>query len=197
MQAPHEHVVESQLHSAPTNVVMPDLKAEGERWNRVVRWMGISTTFVAVNYVALSIAAMVLQSEYAIKDCLDSITCQNREYSYLYILIAHFLVSIIGVPIGLGFTIASTISKFTSKTQVTFAHVAINFLFSAFIVSFALMICSVGIYLVGSGVVFCLVTICDALLISCLIKKIRATNIQIDIVETNKIATLVPERSEL
>ncbi len=198
MEAPHEQVIVSQPPSAQT-VVTLDPKAESDRWNTRVRWMGISTAFVSVNYLALSIAAMVLQSEYAIKNCLDSYSCQQREYGFLYILIAHFLVSVLVVPVGLGFAIASTINKFSNRVQTSFAHVAINFLFSAFIVTFALMICSVDQYLIGSGVVFIVVTICDALLIPFLIKKIRATNFEMDMIAAAnaKETTLVPERSEL
>jgi hypothetical protein len=61
------------------------------------------------------------------------------------------------------------------------------------------MICSVDQYLIGSGVVFIVVTICDALLIPFLIKKIRATNFEMDMIAAAnaKETTLVPERSEL
>lgn len=107
--------------------------------------------------------------------------------------IAHLFVSVV-VIVGLGFAIASTINKLSKKCQFVLANMAINLLFSAFVATFALLMCSAGLIMIASGVVFALVTITAAVLIPILIKKIQARNCnQEDYIVDD--VTLVTERS--
>ncbi len=186
MQALHQTLNEDNLYSLNRKELAPEHSNLTRKWNRTVLVTSALASVLSLIYLALSISAVVVIAVYNNNYCSLQ-WAKSSGFAYLCgqdhiddVLLAscHLLVSTLLLPTGLGFAIAGSIRKLSFKSQIICTHVAINMLVATFVASFLLMICSlkmVSYAAVGSGVVFAVCTICTAVLVPVLVKKIAVT----------------------